>query len=79
MPGPSEQPETLASHIRSAARPSVESERLLQVLSTALWPGGTADRADRVARGWLRAWGPVEVVIDPPHCGCPDGHCGICN
>jgi hypothetical protein len=78
MPNP-ELPEMLALHIRAAGRPSAESQRLLRVLNTALWPGGGADRTDRVARGWLRLWGPVQVVIDPPHCGCAEGHCAICN
>ena len=79
MPNPSELPGTLAIHIRAASRPSVESQRLLRVLDSALWPGGSADRTDRVARGWLRMWGPVQVAVDAPQCGCADGHCTICN
>ncbi len=69
----------LALHIRAASQPSAESQRLLRVLTTALWPGGAADRTDRVARGWLRMWGPVQVVVDQPHCGCAHGLCAICN
>jgi hypothetical protein len=79
MPNYPELPEMLALHIRAAAQPSVESQRLLRVLTTALWPGGAADRTDRVARTWLRMWGPVQVVVDQPHCGCADGFCAICN
>lgn len=69
----------LALHIRAAARPSVESERLLRVLSSALWPGGSPDRTEPIARGWLRMWGPVQVAVDPPRCGCAEGFCTICN
>ena len=79
MPNYPELPDMLALHIRAAARPSGESERLTRVLSNALWPGGSADRSDPIARGWLRMWGPVQVVAEPPRCGCADGHCTICN
>jgi hypothetical protein len=74
-----ELPEMLALHVRAAARPSVESRRLLRVLTTGLWPGGLGDRTDSVARGWLRMWGPVKVVVEPPRCGCGEGRCTICN
>jgi hypothetical protein len=79
MPNYPELPEMLALHIRAASRPGAESQRLLRVLTTALWPGGPADRTDRVARGWLRMWGPVPVEVDQPHCGCAHGLCAICN
>lgn len=79
MPNYPELPEMLALHIRAASRPSGESERLLRVLSTALWPNGSSDRTDPVARGWLRMWGPVQVIVDPPRCGCAEGCCPICN
>lgn len=57
----------------------MESERLLRVLTTALWPNGSSDRTDPEARGWLRTWGPVQVAVDPPCCGCAEGYCSICN
>lgn len=79
MPNNPELPEMLALHIRAAGRPSIESERLMRVLNMALWPGGAQDRTDSVARGWLRMWGPTQVVIDPPRCRCAEGACPICN
>jgi hypothetical protein len=79
MPNYPELPDMLALHIRAASQSSTESQRLLRVLRAALWPGGPADRTDRVARGWLRRWGPVPVVVDEPDCGCADGFCAICN
>lgn len=74
-----EAPDTLALHIRAAARPDGENNRLAQRLVLAAWPGGTEDRTDAVARGWLRIWGPVRVVADMPPCGCAQGRCVICN
>ncbi len=74
-----ELPDTLALHIRAAARPEHESTRLARTLLGACWPGGPHDRTDPVARGWLRMWGPVKVVVTPPRCGCEHGRCTVCN
>lgn len=76
-----QQPELpeMADLLRAAGRPNPESQRLLDVLAGALWPGGASDRTERVASGWLRMWGPVQVIIDPPRCGCSQARCQICN
>jgi hypothetical protein len=71
--------EGLAVHIRAAARPLGETDRLAAAISDACWPGGVADRSEPVARGWLRMWGPARLVVDVPVCGCARGHCAICN
>jgi hypothetical protein len=71
--------DALESHIRAAARPLMETDRLSDGLLHVCWPGGTADRSEPVARGWLRMWGPVRLVLDVPRCGCAGGRCTICN
>ncbi len=79
MPDHPELPDTLAVHIRAAARPDGESARLTRAVLDGCWPGGSHDRTEPVARGWLRMWGPVKVVVSPPRCGCQSGRCTICN
>jgi len=69
----------LTVHIRAAARSGPESGRLTTHIADACWPGGPADRTDPVARGWLRMWGPVRIVVAVPACGCARGRCVICN
>jgi hypothetical protein len=74
-----ELPETLSTHIRAAGRPDTESDRLMYDLVAACWPSGSEDRSEPVARGWLRMWGPIRIVVDVPACGCARGRCHICN
>lgn len=71
--------DALESHVRAAARPRGESDLLTAELMDLCWPGGHADRSEPVARGWLRMWGPVKIVVALPHCGCAHGRCTICN
>ena len=72
--------EELRHHIASAA-PSAggESERLAALIISACWPGGPADRTERVALDWLRQWRPEQIGADLPACSCPSGHCVLCN
>ena len=67
------------THIRAAGAPQVDRERLAAELLERCWPGGTADRSESVARGWLRMWGPVKVIASLPGCTCASGRCAICN
>lgn len=69
----------LEPHIRAAIRPESESERLLRALLDRSWPGGTRDRLEPLARGWLVAWGPARTTIELPACGCRSGACIVCN
>jgi hypothetical protein len=71
--------EELAAYVRAAARPQLESELLTDRLMRSCWPGGHDDRDEPVARGWLRLWGPVKVVVAAPVCRCDQGRCAICN
>ena len=69
----------IAEHIRAVARPTGETARLTRLLVGVCWPGGTSDSTDPVARGWLRMWGPIRIVVDVPPCECHTGHCKLCN
>jgi hypothetical protein len=69
----------IALHVRAAARPREESEQLVSRLLGPCYPGGPADRDEPVARGWLRVWGPIRVVVAVPVCRCATGRCAICN
>jgi hypothetical protein len=77
-----ERQDSLATHIRAAARPTGESDRLTGALMAACWPSGCDDRSEPVARGWLKMWypaHPTRIVVDVPACGCARGRCAICN
>ena len=73
--------DTLDIHIRSAARPGVETERLLGDLVGACWPGGTADRSDPIARGWLRQFAAIIPLGDASAslsmCACAASAAGV--
>ena len=72
--------EELRHHIASAApRAGGESERLAALIIRACWPGGPADRTERVALDWLRQWRPEQIGADLPACSCLSGHCVLCN
>jgi len=73
-------PETIAVHVRAAARPGTESRRLLNDLMGYSWPGGHSDRSEPLARGWLSLWGPNRSIADLPPCACRRGRrCPTCN
>lgn len=74
-----EMQEAIEVHIRAADRPGRESAILADRLMRTCWPGGHTDRSEPVARGWLRMWGPVKVVVNVPECGCAHGRCTVCN
>jgi hypothetical protein len=74
-----ERENTLAVHIRAAARPQAEAELVTAQLLKLCWPGGVCDHDEPSARGWLRLWGPGKVVLAVPVCRCHEGRCAICN
>lgn len=43
------------------------------------WPGGTADRTEPVALGWMRHWRPATANLVLPACSCAGGRCTLCN
>jgi hypothetical protein len=70
----------LAQHINSAAPGGGgESERLVSLIVSACWPGGPADRTERVALEWLRRWRPEQIAAELPSCSCSTGRCVLCN
>ena len=71
--------DTIDIHIRAAARPGFETERLLADLTMDCWPGGTADQTDAAARGWLRYFRAIKPLGSRLACTCRDGHCVVCN
>ena len=73
------QDDALFDHIRAATRPEGETRRLITHLLVRCWPGGLDDTTEPIARGWLRLWGPMTVVVDVPECTCDTGRCTICN
>jgi hypothetical protein len=73
------QDDTIDIHIRAASRPGFETERLLADLLMDCWPGGTADRTDAVARGWLRHFRAIKPIAPALDCTCGTGHCSVCN
>ena len=73
------QDDTIDIHIRSAARPGDETQRLLDHLVGLCWAGATADHTDPVARGWLRHFSCIRPVVYEPGCTCELGNCPSCN
>jgi hypothetical protein len=67
----------IQDHIRAAA----DAEHIVVAARklAACWPGGTGDRTEPAARGWLRHWRPARAAAAIPACSCPDGRCVICN
>ncbi|HYB26689.1 MAG TPA: hypothetical protein VEF89_08760 [Solirubrobacteraceae bacterium] len=70
--------EELRHHIDSAA-PGASASRLASLILHACWPGGPADRSERVALEWLRQWHPDHAAAQLPRCSCSTGHCILCN
>lgn len=70
----------LLRHIEAAAPlRRADSRRLVALMVSACWPGGPADRTERVAINWLRQWHPEPVAAELPECSCSTGRCVICN
>jgi len=57
----------------------MDADRLASSLLKRAWPGGSSDRRDPVALGWVRRWGPRRVTRLEAACECATGRCGICN
>jgi hypothetical protein len=62
-----------------AARGAGESMQLVVRMGRHCWPGGPADRTTRVARDWVKRWGPRGVLPPAPGCSCESGRCVLCN
>jgi hypothetical protein len=72
--------EELRQHIDSAApRGGPQGLRLTALILRACWPGGPADRTQRAALDWLRAWHPDAAAAELPVCSCETGRCVLCN
>ncbi len=70
----------LRHHIEAADRPTDTGRRNVAARVTAsCWPGGSADRYDRVALHWLRRWRPARAAAPLPTCSCRAGRCAVCN
>lgn len=72
--------EELRHHIDSVAlHGSPGARRLAALILGACWPGGHADRSERVALEWLREVHPDEMATELPSCSCSTGRCIVCN
>jgi hypothetical protein len=70
----------LQHHIESAGPfGASDSRRLASLIIGACWPGGPADRTERVALEWLRQWRPEQTTAELPACSCSTGRCMLCN
>ncbi|HEY2653749.1 MAG TPA: hypothetical protein VGI50_17640 [Solirubrobacteraceae bacterium] len=69
------------SFIRHQIEQSAARERptVIGRIVATCWPGGTADRAELVAHGWLRHWRPATANLVLPACSCTGGRCTVCN
>jgi hypothetical protein len=68
------------AHIASiATRTRRDAEELIDALRIRAWPGGSADRSEPGALGWLRRWRPTGPTPMPSVCGCARGRCLVCN
>lgn len=67
--------------IREQIERAAEQERPATIARIVVkcWPGGTADRAEPVALGWLRLWRPDTAALVLPACSCAAGRCTVCN
>ncbi|HUA46742.1 MAG TPA: hypothetical protein VMA77_16030 [Solirubrobacteraceae bacterium] len=70
--------EELRHHIDCAAQ-GVGPSQLASLIVGACWPGGPADRSERVAIEWLRQWRPDRATAHLPRCSCSTGRCVLCN
>jgi hypothetical protein len=70
--------EELRHHVDSAG-PGAAATQLASLILDVCWPGGPADRSERVALEWLRQWHPDRVTAQLPRCSCSSGHCVLCN
>jgi hypothetical protein len=66
----------IRQQIESAAR---ERPTVLRHIVATCWPGGTADRTEPAALGWLRRWRPATADLVLPACSCAGGRCAVCN
>jgi hypothetical protein len=71
---------SISEHVEAiAARTETDRVRLVARLLGRSWPGGTPDRSERAALGWIRHWRPGRPTLMPPACGCAKGRCLVCN
>jgi hypothetical protein len=70
----------LTDHIEAIAERSPSAgDRLATMLLLRSWPGGSADRTEPAALGWLRRWGPARMAEGALSCSCATGRCAVCN
>ncbi|MHB8692776.1 MAG: hypothetical protein ACYDHH_16180 [Solirubrobacteraceae bacterium] len=72
--------DSIRQHIETvAARASRETSRLTEQLVGSCWPGGSDDRTEPAARGWVARWRPAVSGAPTPVCACAGGSCTVCN
>jgi len=70
----------IAAHITAICSRSMgDADQLIASIVGRCWPGGTADRSERIALEWVRHWGPAGVPPAGPDCECRAGRCDLCN
>jgi hypothetical protein len=70
----------LHHHIESAGPiGGADSRRLASLIVGGCWPGGPADRTERIALEWLRQWRPEQMAPELPVCSCWTRRCLLCN
>jgi hypothetical protein len=70
----------IAAHVESISTQSAaDRAAITRALLVRSWPGGSSDRIERVALGWLRRWRPRTPVPSPLRCECRHGRCQVCN
>jgi hypothetical protein len=70
----------IREHIQAAiVCEASEARRLTYRMLSACWPGGSADRTEPAALGWIRHWRPDTLGASLPACSCASGRCLLCN
>jgi hypothetical protein len=62
-----------------AGRTPSETSNLAARMQRFCWPGGSADRSEPGAIGWVRRWHPARFSAQVPMCSCAQGRCVMCN
>jgi hypothetical protein len=60
-------------------RSHAETGRLVARMQRFCWPGGSSDRSEPGAIGWVRRWRPARFDAVIPVCSCAQGRCAMCN
>jgi hypothetical protein len=71
----------IREHIEAAAgRGEPATPSVITRVAGGCWPGGTEDRSEPGAIGWVRRWRPAARLGLVPVCSCSSAdHCAVCN